>query len=264
MEWQLRWKSSTFFLVLCLLRSFSSTATTSAKQFRLHSCQQLKRIASWACAWKFCSEWEQTRTSNYSGSCLEVHKNYLMSTTKYWKGIRREQDPMRRPGRAFLFRHSWAVLQADILWMSWCGCFSIERSFPATWLFPVCQYGTAVDQGLLKSRLFPWVARCHRVLLEWFQQIRVRHPSSAAELHGDRVLRRITNIPWYMQTLPMFAQLPSSSSVPSLSSCEVRSFNASNQFCFWKECICSAKNQDVLTYYYVSVTFEQCYGCTHS
>ena len=95
--------------------------------------------------------------------------------------------------------YSWAVLQADIPWISWCGCFSIKRSLPATWLLLVCQ---------------------------WFQQIRVRKTSSAVELQGRKALMRIANIPWHMQTLLMFAQLPSSSSVPSVSSCEVHSFNA--------------------------------------
>ena len=144
-------------------------------------------------------------------------------------------------------------------------CFSVERSFPTTWLLLVCRYGTAVDQDLLKSRPLPWVAKSHSILQEWFQKIRVRHPSSAAELHGHKMVRRIANNPWHMKTLSMFAQLPSSSSVPSLSSREVHSFNAVNQFCFWKECIHSEKNQDILTYYYYDlVTFDQCYGYMHS
>ena len=65
----------------------------------------------------------------------------------------------------------------------------------------------------------------------------------------------------------MFDQLPSFSSVPSALKQATIWFQAEFAFrkeCIWKECICSAMNQDVLTLYYDSVMFEQRYAYTRS
>ena len=118
------------------------------------------------------------------------------TSRKYCEGSGRHQNSMRLALHCIYFS-----ILLRCFWMSWCGCFSIETFLPATRLLHVCKYGAAFDQGLLKSRLLLYVARCHWILQEWFQQFRVRNPFSSVYLHRHKLRRTIANIPWHMQTL---------------------------------------------------------------